>query len=112
MADRTRIQKIVVPGLDDRVEKKFSARRLQIQDRHLIVVELKAALHVRMAEKSDGKRSFNQAFQSLRRSQHVFILVVHRAVDDREAIDNHRTLRKLFEIFADWRAEVGHASKG
>src|ERR1700722_6029501 len=73
LADRARIDKIRRAPLDRQSRVKIPSRWLQIQDRHLLVTQGKSALDVRMAEKSDRRRSFEKTFQRLCRSKHVFL---------------------------------------
>src|SRR5579864_2342498 len=72
----------------------------------VITTEREPALQMGMTKKSDRGRSVDQAIEGLRGSEHVFVLVTRRAVNDGEAVNRCRPSRQFFEVFAKFRAQL------
>jgi len=86
LSDRTGIEEIPARGLEAQRSEGFARARANLEDLELRVLIGETTLVVGVPEESNFGSGVQQALESLRGSEDVFVLIVKRAVNKHDAI--------------------------
>ena len=94
LSDRTRIKKIAPGKFDAQRCKRFVGARTNLKDLELRILIGKAALVMRVPEKSHCRGGVQKAVKGLRGSEDVLVFVLKRSVNEHDAIRRKRSRRQ------------------